>query len=304
MSVSKSTPDDGDEVAPTATRAKVTLSGVTETLLIPLLGRATDAARQESILGDVYAGRVLEQLEYDFAKLPMPLSHSLAVAMRTRFYDRWTVSFLDRHPRATVIHLACGLDSRNQRVSWSNPDVRWIDVDLPEVVALRRQVLPTSLPDGQDYRLLGADVTSDGWLQEVPRDRPVLVIMEGLVSYLKEEQGKKLLGQLADTFEEGELHFECMTASIMAATNKRENDAVSKTGTKFQWAVDDPKDLEKIHPRLRILEAARYVDLASRTSEFPFASRASFWAMSWVPSIREGIKFVRFEVISERKLKS
>jgi O-methyltransferase involved in polyketide biosynthesis len=49
------------------------------------------------------------------------------------------------HQPVAVSHLACGLDAWAHRISWSNNTrgmVRWIDVDLPEVVDLRRKLLP------------------------------------------------------------------------------------------------------------------------------------------------------------------
>jgi O-methyltransferase involved in polyketide biosynthesis len=40
-----------------------------------------------------------------------------------------------------VLHLACGLDTRIFRI---NPPetVRWVDVDYPDIIALRRALLP------------------------------------------------------------------------------------------------------------------------------------------------------------------
>ncbi|KAI8629806.1 S-adenosyl-L-methionine-dependent methyltransferase [Xylariaceae sp. FL1651] len=272
-------------------RIKVTLTGVTETLLIPLLGRAFDAKTQSPILGDPYAKGVIEQLDYDFGKLPMPPTNAAAVGLRGRLYDRWTTSFLDTRPRSTVLHLACGLDSRNQRVKWGS-NVRWIDVDLPEVVALRRQVLPTSLP-GQDYQLISADITEDPWMHSIPTDRPVLVVMEGLLSYLKPDDGEMLLKRLVERFKEGELHFDCMNTTVLSAARKDHKAAVSQTGSVFQWGIDDPRDLEKLHSHLKMLEVIRYLE-APGVEEFPLLSRATYYLMSWVPGLRDGVRFVRY----------
>ncbi|KAI0102651.1 S-adenosyl-L-methionine-dependent methyltransferase [Nemania sp. FL0031] len=282
---------DGLGMQQLAQRVPVSLTGVAETLLIPLLGRAADAATPSPILGDPHAKGVVERLDYDFAKLPMPPTHAAAVALRTRFYDRWATAFLAAHPAAIVLHLACGLDSRNQRVDWAS-DVCWIDVDLPEVVALRRRVLPASLP-GRDYRLVTADITDDDWLEKVPRGRPVLVVMEGLLSYLQPRDATSLLKRLVEVLGEGELHFDCMSAKVMLASRKDRKAAVSQTGSVFKWAVDDLKDIEKIHPHIRLLETIRYLE-APGVEEFPLLSRFGYYMMSWVPSLRDSVRFVRF----------
>ncbi len=56
--------------------------------------------------------------------------------------------------------------------------VRWFDVDLPQVIALRRQLHSES----ETYRLVGSSVTDPGWLNEFPTDGPVLIVAEGLLS--------------------------------------------------------------------------------------------------------------------------
>lgn len=288
-----------------AEKIDITFTGVTETLLIPLLGRAVDAETANPVLGDPYAKEVMAQLNYDFGTLPMPPTHAAAVALRTRFYDGWTTAFLAAHPRATVLHLACGFDSRNQRVEWGS-GVRWIDVDLPEVVAVRGRVLPTSLP-GRDYRLVGADVTRDSWLEDISiltdhnnDDGPVLVVMEGLLSYLRPEEATALLRRLVDGLGEGELHFDCMNATVMTASQKDTRAAVSRTGSVYQWAVDDVHDIEKIDGRLRLLEAIRYIE-APGLEEFPLLTRVGYYMMSWVPSLRDSVRFVRFGFSAEKK---
>ncbi|KAI0204355.1 S-adenosyl-L-methionine-dependent methyltransferase [Astrocystis sublimbata] len=272
-------------------RIHVTLTGPAETLLIPLVGRAVDATTQSPILGDRFAKGVMEKLDYDFGKLPMPPTHAAAIALRTRFYDRWTTAFLATHPGATVLHLACGLDSRNQRVEWG-PSARWIDVDLPEVVALRRQVLPTSL-DGRDYRLLSADITDNAWLEEISDDVPVAVVMEGLLSYLEPEDATGLLKRLVERLKEGELQFDCMKSTVRAASAKDQKAAVRQTGSVFKWAVDDLKEVEELHPSLQLLEEMRFFE-APGVEELPLLSRIGYYMMSWVPSLRDSVRFVRF----------
>lgn len=273
-------------------KCKVELRGVAETLLITVAARAFDASNPKPILGDPYASGILEKLDYDFAKVHMLPSQRAGVALRARHFDRRTASFLAAHPRATVLHLGCGLDSRAQRVEWGGDDVRWIDVDLPEVAELRRQVLPTSF-SGRDYKSVGASVTDEAWLEEIPADRPTVVVMEGLVSYLKEDDAKGLLRRLVERFTEGELLFECLNEYTLNAHRKASIKAVSDTGAEFQWFVEDPKLLEEIHPQLQMLEAIRFVE-APGVEEFPLLTRFTLYILSWLPKVRDSARFLRF----------
>ncbi|RDL38760.1 uncharacterized protein BP5553_03100 [Venustampulla echinocandica] len=275
-------------------RAKVdvTLKGVAETLFIPLAARAFDATTQRPILGDSYAKDALDKLDYELDKAALPPGQCAKIALRSRQFDRWTASFLATHPHSTVLHLACGLDSRAQRVEWGS-DIRWVDIDLPEVVALRRQILPQSF-SGRDYRLLGASVTDSAWLEDIPADRPTVVVMEGLLSYLMEEDVEGLLSHLVDRLQEGELLFECVNLAVLSSLRKGKLKAVEQTGAQFNWAVDDLKKLEDIHPHLEMLESINFME-APGIEELSFTSRATMYLLSWLPSIRESVRFVRFK---------
>ena len=279
------------DISESDTKIPAALSGVAETLLISLAARAADAASPDPILGDPYAKATLDKLEYDAQRARLSLLDAGGVALRTRQLDQWTASFLHDHPCCTVLHLACGLDSRMQRVGWGS-DVRWIDVDLPEVIALRQQIMPASFPD-RDYLLVGARVTDKAWLEGIPADRPTIIVMEGLLSYLMEEDVEILLSRLVDRFGEGELLFECINSTVLASLQKRNLKSVEQTGAAFHWAVDDLSKVRELHPNLDLLETICFHE-APGVHQFPISRRLLLYVMSWVPSLRDSARFVRF----------
>ena len=125
-----------------------TLSGVAETLLIPLYNRAMESLRSDALIEDGKAVALVTQGSLDFSRVRQIPMNELLKAMRiifTREFDRYTRDFLSRHPQAVVVHIGCGLDSRFERVD--NGRVEWYDLDLPEVIELRRMrdVLSVSL---------------------------------------------------------------------------------------------------------------------------------------------------------------
>lgn len=73
----------------------------------------------------------------------------VGIVLRTREFDRYARDFLTRHPVAVVVHIGCGLDCRFERVD--NGTVAWYDLDLPEVIALRRKLIGD---EGARYHLL------------------------------------------------------------------------------------------------------------------------------------------------------
>lgn len=269
-------------------KKKVHLSGAQETMLGTLFGRAQDAANPKPILNDTWAGHALSQIDYDFTKLKMDRMQSIAICMRTRTFDRWTAEFLRRHDTATVICLACGLDSRSLRLNWGS-SVRWIDLDLPDVVALRRKLLPQ--PKG-DYTLTEASVTDDAWLDDIPADRPTLIILEGLVMYLTAADGEGLMRRLVERFPSGELAFDAV-GSLMISIQSW-NRMLKATGTTMLWGLDQPQALEALNPRLKLRDVARFGD-QDGAGELWFPVLCIAWALSYLPYIKDIGYLLRYE---------
>lgn len=169
---------------------------------------------------------------------------SIPGQLRAKKFDDWCADFLSRNPDAVVLHLGCGLDGRAFRLDLP-PSVSWFDVDQPSVIGLRRQLYD----DTERYRMIGSSVTELRWLDDVPAGRPTLVVAEGLLMYLHEEEVRRLVQGLIDRFPGGEMHFD--TLSALAPV-------LSKVFTRgiITWGIRDARRLAAWHPRLRFLEQA------------------------------------------------
>ena len=232
----------------------------------------------------------MEKLDYDFDRVRTKPSESVSIAVRTLNFDNWVSSFLSRHENAIILHLGCGLDSRAKRLDWGG-NVSWLDIDLPEVVELRKRVMPTSF-QGMDYKILGIDITKDGWLNGLPRDKPVAVVMEGLISYLPREEVRGLLKNIVKYFDGGEVFFDCISENILKALNAGHLKAVASTGAQFQSSIDDLQDLESIEESLKVIEAVPFI-LAPGIEKLPLGTRFQMYIASWVPKARDGVRLVR-----------
>src|SRR5262249_21145504 len=155
--------------------------------------------------------------------LDLPKGASISLPLRAKHLDGWTRDFLADHPRSTVLHLGCGLDSRVFRIDPPG-DVRWYDVDHPEVIDLRRQLYPERV----GYTLIGSAVTELGWLDGIATDRPALVVAEGLVIYLREREGIALFRAITEKFASGEFIFDSYNRKMLWLTSRLP--AVRKSG--------------------------------------------------------------------------
>ncbi|MGI5287376.1 class I SAM-dependent methyltransferase [Nonomuraea polychroma] len=233
---------------------KVHLTEEKATLLATLYGRALDARSPSPILGDELAAEVVGRIDHDFRKTGITARTAPAVALRARFIDRWAAEFLAAHPDATVLHLGCGLDTRFHRLA-PPPTVRWYDVDYPDVVELRGRLLP----ERPGYTMIGSSVTELTWLDQVPADRPVLVVAEGLLYYLDPDEAPALLRAIVERFPGGQFLFDAMNRRGLRM--QKLNRPVQKAKATLHWSVEGPADLEALHPRLRCLDATSAFDI-------------------------------------------
>lgn len=249
-------------------KGNIKLTGAQETLLLTLIARARDTESSHPILNDTYAASVVKQVKdsgYNFSKrlryglLERPVS--ALISLRARILDLKTEAFLAAHPgRATVLHLACGLDSRSLRVGWQGEGRLWVDVDKQDVIELRRQVMrdPSTGP-GAEYRLIDPSITEEGWLEncDIPTDRPVVVIMEGLTMYLARDEVYGLLRQITRYFQDrdvhGEIYFDAAGTITVSIANML--GALKQLGTSLKWSLSDYSELEREVPGLEFQDS-------------------------------------------------
>lgn len=288
-----------------ACRLKPNLTGAQETLLAVLHARALDAKTATPILGDQHAVRLVEQLDYDFSKLRMHSLKAAVIALRARFLDQWASEFLQQAQKdgepVTVLHLAAGLDTRALRLqehcSKDGANTRWIDVDLPDVIDVRRGLhLPEPDSDRIKYEMVGADVTDELWLAKLgaPRDRRTLVVFEGLSMYLKSAQGRILIEQLTSYFVKGgnQMVFDCFNWFPMIV--QRFEPIISRTGSTISWAINDPKELEGWHQGLHLTGEILPADNPENV-RLPIVLRCFCWIVSWIPGLRTAGRNLRYE---------
>jgi O-methyltransferase involved in polyketide biosynthesis len=267
-------------------KIKISLTGPPETLLVTLLARHWDnAVSSNPVLQDQWATQALERLDYDFSRLSMQTTFCQSITLRSLVFDNMTAEFLDAHQETavTVLHLAAGLDSRSLRLNdWyaDRSDVRWIDVDVPEVVELRREILPN--PKG-DYALVGIDLTADAWAEQIPNDRPTVVVFEGLTPYLTETDGKKLFRAIAERFSGGQILFDAFSpVCIRLYTLVWPMRSMSAIWT---WGIGDPKSLESVHEKLEMVDATPLWE-EEAVVKFPLYRRIGAYITSWIPGLR------------------
>jgi len=228
-------------------KIQITLDKEKETLLVPLVCRAQESEKDDPIIQDPEAVRLIERIGYDYAALKIPKKTRVTLCIRAKQFDQYTRAFLKDHPSGTVVYLGCGLDTRYFRVD--NGTVTWYDLDYPDVIALRRNFYDET----DRYHLIPSSVTDLPWMDEVSgQNGPFLIIAEGLFMYLHEEKVKALATGLQSAFPHSLLVFDCFSARVVK--RMAEHPSIQKTGAEIYWGIDNASEIEKWNRGISLLE--------------------------------------------------
>lgn len=183
------------------------LTGVSETALLTLNGRASQAALPDAILSDPMAIRLRDAMAttfgVDYEKFGR---RGQEMALRSLAVDRCTIDYLRRYPKATVVALAEGFQTSFWRLESAVPDpqFRWISVDLPPVIDLRERMLPAS----PRITNVGQSALDYSWMDRVDTEHGVFITAEGLLMYLQPEESMDLIRRCAQRFPGGQMFFD------------------------------------------------------------------------------------------------
>jgi O-methyltransferase involved in polyketide biosynthesis len=251
------------------------LGEIQETLLIQLYARAVETHKRRGMLEDPRAVEMVESLDYDFSRFDGARS-LVGSNIRTLLFDAWVRDFLDRHPAGTVVEIGTGLNTRFERLD--NGDVRWFDLDLPDVIELRRAFFD----DTERRRTLAASVADPAWIETVRESPgPYFLAAEAVLVYLEEEQVRSVFDLIADRLPGTYLALE--TASGHMVDHQDSHDVLSKVTARMRWRCDDPKEPEAWRDDVELVETCTFARLpAPVRSALPLPYRLLLRVMSTV----------------------
>ena len=227
------------------------ITGISTTLLIPLWAKAVEYGRSDALLQDVEAVRMLQMLDYDFNKFSTARLSQPGCCGRSSIIDHETLKFIEKHPDCVVVHLGAGLDARFERLQKPNVTA-WYDLDLPDVMFIRRQLLPES---GNYY--LSDSLFNDSWMCTVAAyNKPVLILLEGILMYFDENEVKMFFAKIAEYLPQTTVIFDMLPP--VALNKAKHHDALKNINDderpEFKWTLVDTKIMESWQQNLKIAD--------------------------------------------------
>jgi O-methyltransferase involved in polyketide biosynthesis len=193
------------------------ISDVSKTAILTLISRVTKAERKNPIIYDPMAVLCLEKLlaiaseeeKRWILKAKKMCAGILAsdindLIKRVKYFDKITDGYISNNQSCTVISLACGFDTRFWRIN--NKNYRYIELDLPEVIALKKELLMEQI----SYELIGSSVLDLSWIDKVTinGNSNFLIIAEGIFMYLPKQDVLSLFQVITQRFNDSQITLE------------------------------------------------------------------------------------------------
>lgn len=222
--------------------------GVSDTARWVAYFRAQESLRADALFRDPYAKRLAGERGFEIAKsLTDGNKHEWAWVARTYLFDRFLLSEI--HQGADmVVNLAAGLDARPYRMQLP-AGLRWLEVDLPEIISYKQEVLANEKPQC-DLERIALDLS-----QEVPRralftelsqrGKNIVVMSEGLLIYFTAEEVASLAKDLGAVLQFRSWIIDLASPGQLKLMQQTMGKQLSEAGAPFKFAPAEGADFFK-----------------------------------------------------------
>lgn len=232
-------------------KISVELGDVQQTLLLPLWGRAVETQKPVPLLRDDTAVEIIKNIHYDFALIARNISFisQLAWIARSLHIDNTLRLYLKQYPNATIVNIGCGLDTTFDRID--NGTLQWYDLDLPDVIALRRHFIQ----EHERRTFIAGSFLDEDWLQHVTHKEHVFFIAAGVLYYFEASQIRTVFARLTERCPGSELIFDASSPLGVKVANKQviRNSGMDERSF-LKWGLKHADELQAWDSRITIVE--------------------------------------------------
>jgi len=232
------------------------LKNIAETLLYPLISRYVETKKENGVIKDPKSVEIIEALDYDVKNTKLYPISQLGACLRTIIFDEAVLDFIRENPECVIVNLGCGLDTRFPRAD--NYKITWFDLDLPETIEIRKRFfLETSR-----HKFIAKSVLDPSWATEIPKNKKLLIIMEGLSFYLTEEENRKVIAIIRKNFRNAEFYMEAFNPFFitMCSYIKTKDPLDKKASGLLKWGIKSGKEMETWEQGIRYIGEEAVVD--------------------------------------------
>ncbi|WP_205510930.1 class I SAM-dependent methyltransferase [Longitalea arenae] len=253
------------------------INNVSDTALWIAAFRALETERPDAVFKDPLARKLAGDRGFQMVEAT-PIKDHMAFAMvtRTTGIDRLINIAIERGIDS-VINLGAGLDTRPYRMPLP-VNLRWLEVDFPHMIEYKNKLLQHDIPACHLQRM-AADLSNDQERKTLfaklgSETRRALLITEGVVGYLTNEQGAQLS---KDLFAVPNFHYWIMDYHGGLRRHRRATDLKKiLSNAPLQFDVEDPIGFFtshgwKVHENIYLLDEGDRIGRKLPPFKFPLS---------------------------------
>ncbi len=266
----------------------IQLDNVSETLWIPLFGKAIESKRPYRLINDKKAVEIANkacEIDPTLHKWWKGLSLESQALMiwRNEAIDKFVNDFISKFPNGTIVNLGAGLCTRYERLN--NDKITWIELDLPQV----KEVWNLFNEETTKHQYWTDNIFEEKWIQKIKQisSHNVLFIAEGLFMYFSEAEVKSIFKMIISNLSNSFMILEGYSKFVL----KRPHPDVRKTeAKKFKnpWGIKTGKDFEKWFPEISHIEDLYFLENKKALRRAPFIHQVG----SFLPIFKKAGKIV------------
>ena len=242
------------------------LSELSQTAILALTCRAVESQQVNPVFNDPMAVYCLERLlsmapEEEKNRIrkwkkmyagPHGRRDAKARALTAGRFDNIASLFISNNPGCTVINLGGGLDTRFWRIE--NENCKYVELDLPEMIALKRELLKDQLA----YELIDCSVFDTAWIDKLTSsgNSGFLMLAEALFYYLPKQEVSRLLEVIARRFTRSQLVLDMAPEKYTRGLWKKLIHLESIAwgiDVAFVSGIDHPREIESYGKGLKVI---------------------------------------------------
>jgi|KBSMisStandDraft_5_1062788.scaffolds.fasta_scaffold101308_2 methyltransferase (TIGR00027 family) len=237
--------------------------------------RARETEREDAVFRDPFARALAgERGERIANALTFTDEYAWSFVARTYLFDRF-ITRLVQHGADMIVNLAAGLDTRPYRMDLP-ASLRWVEVDLPDILDYKEEVLGGATPVCQ-FERVRLDLSNEdgrrGLFADLGRRATrVAVISEGLVVYLMADAVAALARDLAGPPAFQHWALDMASPGLIEMMKSSVGRAVSEAGAPFLFAPTEGPPFFAAHG-WQPIEVRSLLKTAGKLGRLPFALR-------------------------------
>lgn len=204
--------------------------------------RARESERPDALFRDPFARALAGERGEQIANaIAFGEENAWSFTARTYLFDRYVARAIDGGVDL-VVNLAAGLDTRPYRLALP-PALRWVEVDLPEILDYKETILASATPVCHVERvrldLVNVDARRGLFARLGQGARNVLVLSEGLVIYLMPSEVRALGADLADAANFNHWVADIVSPGLLDMLKERMGTIVADAGAPYLFAPSE-----------------------------------------------------------------